>query len=84
MIHHGIHVPGRHQVPQPRLSQNPDTVRVLPVRLGNDAHLIAMGFQDPADNGMPKGRMIHVGVPRNIYKIALLPVPFFHIFPGNR
>ena len=42
VIDHGVHIAGRHKKSQPGLSENLDTLRVFPVRLGNDSHRITM------------------------------------------
>ena len=81
MVHHGIHVSRRYQKPQSGPSQHFNAPFILPVRLGNDSHLISMGLQQPGYNGCAKGRMVHIGVPGHIHKVALLPSPDAHIIP---
>ena len=80
MIDHGVHITAGNQKSKPWLSQHGNTSRVFPVRLGNDACRVAMGFQDPADNGMAKRRMIHIGIPDHIDKIKLFTACLFHFF----
>ena len=84
MVDHGIHVPGAYKKTEPRLAQNSNALLILPVRLRNHTYLIAVSLQNTADDGVSKGRMIHVGVPADIDEITLTPAPFFHIFPADR
>ena len=84
VIHHRIHIAAGHQKAQPWLAQNRNGLGIFPIRLGDNAHGISGIFQHPADNGVTKRRMIHIGVPDHIYKVALIPSPCGHIFFGNR
>ena len=84
VVHHGIHIAAHDQKTQTGFPEHPDALRILPVRLGDDTHFIAVGFQYPADDGMTEGGMIHVGIPDDIYKITLFPAPLFHLFTGHR
>ena len=80
MVDHGIHITGRYQKGQSRLAQNRNRAVVLPIRLRNDSHRISMGFQNSRDNGMSKGRMIHIGISAHIDEIKLLDSALLHIF----
>ena len=84
VVHHGIHIAAGHQKGKPGLSEYIDGFRILPVRLRNDAHTVAVMLQHPADDGMTEGGMVYVGIPNHIYKIALHPTPGFHFLPGHR
>ena len=84
MVDHGIHIAGGDQETQTGFSQYPDTFRVFPVRLADHAHCIAMGLQDPADNGAAEAGMVHVGIPADIYKIQPVQAGFFHILSIHR
>ena len=46
-------------------------------------HLVSCRLQDPADDGVSKGRVIHIGVANDIDKVTLLPSPGRHIRPGR-
>ena len=83
VVHHGVHIAAHHQKAQARGAQKLDAVRVLPVRLGDDAHLKPMGLQNPADDGMAKGGVVYIGVADDIDKIALFPAPGVHIGPRD-
>ena len=84
MIHHGIHVAGRHQKPQPWLSIFRNRSAVLPVRLGDDADLISMSLQMPGNDGVSKGRMVHIGISGHVDKIHPVPSSIDHILPAQR
>ena len=84
MIHHGIHISGGNKKAQPWASKNGNAFFILPVRLGYDAHTVAVGFQDAADNGMSEGRVIHIGVAYDIDEIRLCNASLFHLFFCNR
>ena len=83
MINHGVHISPGHQKPQPGLPQHRDAGRIPPVRLGDHSYLITVGLQNTADNRMAKRRVIHIGIPRHINKIALLPSPKLHVRPAD-
>ena len=79
MVHHGVHIAAHHQKAQSRLAQRTDGIGILPVRLGNDAHLIPRRLQHAADDGVAEGRMIHIGVTDDIDEVALLPAALLHV-----
>ena len=80
VIYHGIHVSCRNQKSQTGFSEFRHTAFILPVRLGQNADTIAPAFEHSADDRRPKGGMIHIGIPGNVYKIRLFPAPFLHFF----
>ena len=83
VIDHGIHIAAGDEEPQAGTAQGRDGLGVLPVGLGQNADFIAVGFQNPADDGMAEGRMIHIGIADDIDKIALLPAAGIHVGLGN-
>ena len=83
VVHHGVHVAAHHQEGQARFSQSQDALGVLPVRLGDDAHLVAGVLQHPGDDGVAESGVVHVGVADDVYKITLFPAPALHVRPGN-
>ncbi len=72
VIDHGIHVPAGDDKGQTGLAKETDAGIILPVRLGDNAYRKPVGLQNPTDDGMTKGGMIHIGIPDDIYKIQLL------------
>ena len=60
--HHGVHGPSSNEEGQPWPSQDHKVGAGLPVRLGNNAHGVALGLQQTAQEGSGKGGVVHVGV----------------------
>ena len=84
VIDHGVHVSGADEKGKARLSEHVNAFLILPVRLGNDPDLVAVCFQKPCNDRMPKGRVIHIGISRDIDKINLRPASVLHLFSCNR
>ena len=84
MVDHGIHIAAADQKAQTGSAVDIDRLGIFPVGLGNDAHAVAVAFQDPADDGMAKGMVIHICIADHIYKIALGPSPVDHILLADR
>ena len=80
MIDHGIHISGCNQKSQPGFAEYLYTLFLSPVRLTDDPHFISAAFQQSADNGRTKGRMVHIGIPCHVDKVCLFPSPLFHFF----
>ena len=83
VVHHGVHVAAGHQKAQPGTAIHIDRLGIFPVRLGDNAHAIAVAFQHPADNGVAEGGVIHIGIPNDVDKVTLLPAPVQHILLTN-
>ena len=79
MVDHGIHIASGYQETQPGTAVDIDGLRIFPIGLGNDAHAVALAFQDTADNGMTKGGVVYVGIADDVDKVALAPAPVQHI-----
>ena len=75
VVHHGIHVAGGHEEAQARLAEDGHAFRVVPIGLGDDAHLVAVGFQHPGDDGRPEGGVVHVSVAGHVDEVELAPAP---------
>ena len=80
MVDHGIHISGRNKESKPWLPKRCNALFVFPVRLRKNSHRITVGFQYPADNGVSKGRMIHISIPCHVHKIQLFDSSGIHIF----
>ena len=83
VVDHGVHVAAGDQKAQPGPTQNCDGLGVLPIRLGDESHLISCRFQHTADDGMAEGGMVHIGIPNDVDKVTLLPATPLHIRFGN-
>ena len=84
MVYHAVHVAAADQKAQPGAAKHIDGFWIFPVRLGDDAHAVAMALQNPGDDGMTEGGMIHIGIPAYIYKIALFPAAIHHFLLADR
>ena len=71
MVHHGIDVSRADEERKARPAKAAELLRAVPVRLGDDAHRIAMAFQHAADDRRAETRMIHVCVADDVYEINL-------------
>ena len=83
MVDHGINVAAGDQETQTGTAVDINGFGIFPVGLGNDAHGVAVAFQNPADNGMTERRVIDIRVTDYIYKIALFPAAIQHVLPAN-
>ena len=79
VVHHRVHVAAADQKAEPGLAQDGDGIGVFPVRLGDDADLVAVGPQNARDDRVSKRRMVNVRVADDIDKVALRPAAAVHI-----
>ena len=84
VIDHGIHVAGGNQEAETRLPELPHALRLMPVRLAEHTYRIAVGLQDPADDGGAEAGMVHIGIAAKIDKVRLCDALFQHILPVYR
>ena len=71
MVHHGIDVSRADEERKARPAKAAELLRAVPVRLGDDAHRIAVALQHAADDRRAETRMIHVCVADDVYEIKL-------------
>ena len=83
VVHHGVHVAAADQKAQPGPAKGRYGLGILPIGLRDDAHAVAPAFQNTADNGVAEGRVIHIGITNDIYKVRLRNAPGFHFAFGN-
>ena len=76
VIYHRIHISGGDQEGQARLAIDLNALWILPVRLGQDRHAVAVAFQHPPDDRRAERWMIHVGVADDIDKVWLRNASF--------
>ena len=77
-VHHRIHVAAGDAEEQPRGPEGLEIGRTVPVRLGDDSDLEALGLQQPADDGHAEARMVHVRIAGDDDDIALTPTKRLH------
>ena len=76
---HRIQVARRDTDEQARRAHGPDGLAVPPVRLGDDAHTIALRLQHAPDERRAKRRVVHVGVTRDDEHIQFVPAARRHL-----
>ena len=79
VVDHGVHVARRDEEGKPRLAERRDACGIAPVGLGDEAHLVAVRLEQPADDGRSEAGMIHVGVAADIDEVALVPAAGLHV-----
>ena len=84
VVDHAVDVPAVDEEAEPRSSETPEVFGAVPVRLRQDRHFIPVAFQQAADDGGTKRRVIHIGIPRHQDEIDLIPAALFHIRSCNR
>ena len=62
VVHHRVHVAAADQKAEPGLAQDGDGIGIFPVRLRDDADLVAVGLQNTRDDRVPERRMVDIGV----------------------
>ena len=82
--HHGVDVAAGDHHPQPGTTQGGEGGGVLPIRLGQHRHPVALGLQHPGDDGRTEGGVVHIGVAGDDEEIAVLPAAGPHICFGDR
>ena len=84
VIDHGIHIAAADQEAEPWCAEFVDGVGIFPVGLGEDRDLIARVFQHAADNGVPEGGMVDIGIADDVDEIGLLPAERLHLLAVDR
>ena len=83
MIHHRIHISGRHQEPEPRLPEYINALRGPPVRLTDHPHMIPMRRQNPGYDRRAEARVINIRIPADIDKVHLRKSHILHFLPRH-
>ena len=73
VVHHGVHVASGNEEGKPRLAENGDALRVVPIRLSDDAHAITVRFEQTPDDGRAKGGVVDVSIARDVDEVELFP-----------
>ena len=84
VVHHGVHVAGRHEERQPRLAERGHRGRVVPIGLRDDAHPVAVRLQKPRDDGRAERGVVDVRVARHVHEVDLVPAAFRHVLTVHR
>ena len=84
VVHHGVHVAAADKEAQTGSAEDVNGLGISPVRLGDDDDAVAVAFQNPADDGVAEGMVVHISVADDIDEVTLLPAPFQHLLFVNR
>ena len=80
VVDHRVHVAAADQKAETRLTQDRYRIGIFPIRLGDDADLVAVRFQNARDDRVSERRMVDVSVADDIDEVALRPAAAVHIF----
>ena len=83
MTHHAVHVAAADEEAVLRLSEPLEVLAVGIARLSQHAHLVALGFQQAADDGGAKAGVVHIGVAAHHHEVQLVPPPSLHVGPAD-
>jgi len=80
---HAVHVAAANEEAVLRLAEPLEVLAVGVAGLGQHAHLVALGFQQAADDGSAEAGVVHIGVTAHHHKVQLVPAPGFHVCPAD-
>ncbi len=80
---HAVHVAAADEEAVLRLAEPLEVLAVGVAWLGQHADLIALGFQQTADDGSAKAGVVHIGIAAHHHKVQLLPPAGLHIGPAD-
>ena len=84
VVEHRVHVAGADGEAQPRPAERPPRLAGMPVGLAEDGHAIALGLQQPAQQGHGEAGMIDVGVAGDEDHVDGVPAAGRHFLAGHR
>ena len=76
---HTVYVAAADEEAVLRLSEPLKILAVTVAGLCQHAHLVALCFQQTADDGRTKAGVVHIGVAAHDHEIQLIPSPRFHV-----
>jgi hypothetical protein len=83
-VDHRVEVAAGDAKEQGRPAQRLERLRRPPVRLRDDAHPEALGFEQPADDRHAEARMIHIGIASHQHDVAGIPTKRRHLGAAHR
>ena len=83
LVEQGIHVASRDEEAEARLPEAVKVLRRMPVRLRDDADLVAVLLEQTADDGRAETRVVDIGITRDEDEIELVPAALFHVAPAD-
>ena len=81
--HHGVQVAGADHHAQAGPAHSPESLRRVPVRLGQHRHPVALRLQYPADHRRAEAGVIHIGVAGDQQKVVPPPAALLHVRFGH-
>ena len=84
VVHHGVHVARRNEEPEARLAEHGYAPLVGPVGLRDEADPVAVGLEQPRDDGAAERGMIDVRIARHVHEIDRVPSAIEHIAVAYR
>ncbi len=82
--HHGVQIAAADQHAVPGLSHGAEGPGIVPVRLGQHRHAVALALQQPGDDGAAEAGMVDIAVRRHHQKVIVVPAPVDHLVPAHR
>ena len=83
VTHHAVHIAAADEEAVLRLAEPLEVLAVGVAGLGQHAHLVALGFQQAADDGSAEAGVVHIGVTAHHHKVQLVPAACFHVCPAD-
>lgn len=83
MADHAVHVAAADEEAVLRLAESLEVLAVGVAGLGQHADLVALSFQQAADDGGAKAGVVHIGVAAHHHEVQLVPSPGFHVGPAD-
>ena len=83
VTHHAVHIAAADEEAVLRLTEALEVLAVGIAGLGQHAHLVALGFQQAADDGGAKAGVVHIGVAAHHHEVQLVPPPGLHVSPAD-
>ncbi len=85
VVHHRVHGSGRDAEEEARGAELGEVAQVVaPVGLGHDRHAVALGFEQPADDGGAERGVVDVGVAREEDDVERIPSACADLLYGRR
>ena len=81
--HHRVDIAGCHKKSQPRAAVGTEGIAGLVIGLCKDGNAIARVLKHAGNDGNTKGRMIHIGIARDVNKIRRIPAACLHLGTGE-
>ena len=82
--HHGVQITAADHYAVPGLAHGAEGLGIVPVRLGQHRHPVALALQQAGNNGAAEAGMVDIAVRRHHQKVIVVPAPVDHLVPAHR